>query len=691
MHRLSRPLAAAIAVALTATALLALVPAGSSAASPTGASGSSIDPSSLDSAIAPCSDFYGYVNAKWMAANPIPSDRTRWGTFDELREGSLRSQRALIESAALTKAAAGSIERKLGDFYASGMDEAAVETAGTAPLRPELARIAAIKTASDLSSYLIDAHARGQGQVFGFGAFPDFKNSQMVIGYTSEGGLGLPERAYYLEDKPDYVRIRGEYVAHIEKALVLAGVKTEEAKQDAQWIIALETQDAKASLSPTDARDPKNQYHFVSLADADRATPHFSWARFFAAQGIGDAPGFSLSHPEWFAAFDKMLTDIPVAQWKAYLRYHAIDEASPFMGKAFVDESFDFHQHKLRGQKEQEPRWKRTLNAVDANMGMAMGELYVASNFPPESKQRAQELVENLRVALKARIEKLDWMSETTKKKALEKWETFRPKIGYPDKWRDWTGLSIARDGYVANILAANKFNHDWRVGRIGKPVDKTEWGMTPQTVNASYNPLKNEITFPAAILQPPYFDAHADDALNYGGIGAVIGHEMTHGYDDKGSQFDALGNNTNWWTDDDRKEFEVRTAKLVKQFDDYVALEDLHVKGKLTLGENIADLGGLNIAYDALQVALKKNPPEAKKKIDGFTPGQRFFLGFARVWRTNALPSEAKVRLNTDPHAPGQFRAIAAPSNMPAFAQTFSCKAGSAMVRGDEVQVKIW
>jgi putative endopeptidase len=487
------------------------------------------------------------------------------------------------------------------------------------------------------------------------------------------------------------VRIRGEYVAHIEKTLTLAGVTADEAKQDAQWILALETQDAKASLSPTEGRDPKNQYHYVSLADADKATPNFSWTRFFAAQGIQDAKGFSLSHPEWFAAFDKMLTGVPVAQWKAYLRYHAIDEAAPFLGKSFVDESFDFHQHKLRGQKEQEPRWKRTLNAVNANMGMAMGQLYVAKNFPPESKQRAQELVENLRVALKARIEKLDWMSEATKKKAIEKWETFRPKIGYPDKWRDWTGLSITRGSYIGNALAANKFNHDWRVGRIGKPVDKTEWGMTPQTVNASYNPLKNEITFPAAILQPPYFDAHADDALNYGGIGAVIGHEMTHGYDDEGSQFDALGNNSNWWTEEDKKQFEARTAKLVKQFDDYVALEDLHVKGKLTLGENIADLGGLNIAYDALQVALKKNPTEAKKKIDGFSEDQRFFLGFARVWRTSTLPSEAKVRLNTDPHAPGQFRAIAAPSNMPAFAQAFSCKAGSAMVRGDDVQVKIW
>jgi putative endopeptidase len=678
--RILRPLSFATALALT----------GGVTAAPTPPS-SNLDPASLDTKIDPCADFYHFVDGKWIAANPVPADRTRWGTFDELREASLKAQRTLIESAANGKPAAGTIEQKLGDFYATGMDEAAIEKLGVTPIEPELAKIAAIKSVGDLTAYLTDSHTRGLPGFFGFGAYPDFKNSSMVIGYAGEDGLGLPERAYYLEDKPDYVKIRNEYVGHIEKTLVLAGVKADEAKQDAQWILALETLDATASLSPIEARDPKNQYHYVSVADADKATPHFSWTRFLAAQGVKDAPGFSLSHPEWFTAFDKMLTDVPLDQWKAYLRFHLLDEAAPYLSKAFVEENFDFNQHKLRGQKEMEARWKRVLNAVNGQMGQAMGQLYVAQNFPPESKQRAQELVQNLRVALKARIEKLDWMSDATKRKAIDKWETFVPKIGYPDKWRDWTGLTITRAGYVDNVIAASKFNHDWRVGRIGKPVDKTEWGMTPQTVNASYNPLKNEITFPAAILQPPYFDAKADDGLNYGGIGAVIGHEMTHGYDDKGSQFDAHGNNLNWWADEDKKQFETRTDKLVKQFDGYVALEDLHVKGKLTLGENIADLGGLNVAFDALQMALKKNPQEAKSKIGGYTQDQRFFLNFARIWRTNILPENAKVSLNTDPHAPGPFRAIAAPSNMPAFAQAFSCKAGSPMVRGDDVQVKIW
>jgi len=679
-HRLRHPLALAIAIAITGAA---------HALSPT--SGSALDPASFDAKFKPCDDFYDHVNAKWLAANPIPGDRTRWGTFDELREASLKAQHKLIEDPAIAAAAKGTIEQKLGDFYVSGMDEAAIEKAGIAPLKPELAKIAAIKSTSDLAAYMIDAHARGLGGYFGFGAYPDFKNSSMVIGFAGEDGLGLPERAYYLEDKPDYVKIRGEYLEHIEKTLVLAGVKADEAKQDAQWIMALETRDAKASLSPIEARDPKNQYHYASVAEAEKATPHFSWTKFLAAQGLKDVQGFSLSHPEWFAEFDKMLAEIPVAQWKAYLRFHAIDDASPYLSRAFVAEHFDFRAHKLRGQKEIEPRWKRVLGAVNGQMGQALGQLYVKENFPPEAKQRAEQLVANLQSALKLRIEKLDWMSEATKAKALEKLSAFTPKIGYPDKWRDWTGLSIARAGYVDNLLAASKFNHDWRMGRIGKSVDKTEWGMTPQTVNASYNPLKNEITFPAAILQPPYFDAKADDALNYGGIGAVIGHEITHGFDDKGSQFDAQGNNSNWWTDDDRKKFTERADKLVAQFDGYVALEDLHVKGKLTLGENIADLGGLNVAYDALQIALAKNPAEAKSKIDGFSQDQRFFLNFARLWRTNTLPATAKVNLNTDPHAPGQFRAIAAPSNMPAFAQAFSCKAGDAMVRGGEAQVKIW
>ncbi|MFN7136581.1 MAG: M13 family metallopeptidase, partial [Thermomonas sp.] len=455
-------------------------------------------------------------------------------------------------------------------------------------------------------------------------------------------------------------------------------------------VLAFETRLAKASLSPIELRDPNNQYHYVTIAEADKVTPHFPWAPFFKANGV-QADGFSLSQPKFFAEFDKMLADVPAAQWQAYLRIHAIDGMAPYLADKFNDERFDFYARTLRGQQEQKPRWKRVLDTVEGSAGEALGQLYVKQYFPAESKAQMQTLVDNLREALKARIEKLDWMSPETKAKAMEKWSSFTPKIGYPDKWRSWDGLATKRDDYAGNVLAAAKFNHDYEMAKIGKPVDRTEWGMTPQTVNAYYNPLMNEIVFPAAILQPPFFDPKADPALNYGGIGAVIGHEMMHGYDDQGSQFDAQGNFNNWWTKADRDGFNARTGKLVKQFDDYVAIDGLHVKGQLTLGENIADLGGLNVAWDAYQKALKDAGKSGSDKVDGYPEDQRFFFNWATVWRRNFTPDEAKVRLNTDPHAPANFRAIGAPSNMPAFAQAFGCKTGAPMVREGEQQVVIW
>jgi len=457
-------------------------------------------------------------------------------------------------------------------------------------------------------------------------------------------------------------------------------------------VMALETRLASASLVPTELRQPENRYHYVSLADANKVTPHFDWVAFFKAQGAEVKDGFSLSQPKFFAEFDKMLADVPLHDWQAYLRFHAIDEAAPYLSTPFQQEDFAFNAQTLNGQKEMKSRRKRPLDAVEGGMGMALGQLYVAQTFSPESKVRAQQLVADLRAAYKARIENLPWMSNATKQKALEKWASFTPKIGYPDQWRDWTGLAIKpASSYFENVQAADKFNYDYMVGKIGKPVDRTEWGMTPQTVNAYYSPQKNEIVFPAAILQPPFFSAKADDALNYGGIGAVIGHEMGHGYDDQGSKFDAQGNNSNWWTDEDRKAFDERTGKLAEQFNGYEALPGKFVNGKLTMGENIGDLGGLNAAYDALQMALARNPAEAKSKIDGYTQDQRFFLNWARVWRGSIRPEAQLTLLNTDPHAPAQFRAIGAPSNMPAFAQAFQCKVGDKMVREGDKQVKIW
>ncbi len=701
-----KPLALALAVSAALTlgacgkqepAATAPAPASTAAASSTAAAdlGKSIfDVSELgDSALA-CQDFDGFVNAKWVAANPIPADRTRWGAFDALAESSLNTQHDIVEKAAkgAATAAAGSIEQKIGYLYQSGMNEDAIEKAGFDPIKPKLDAIAGLKNGADVADYITRSYVDGDAQVFQFGSSADFQHADMQIAYAFEAGLGLPTKDYYSDAK--YQNIRDAYVDYIAKALELTGVAADDAKKQAADVLAFETRLAAASLSPVEARKPENQYHFVSVKDADKATPHFSWDKFFAAQGVTVDKGFSLSQPKFFAEFDKLLAKAPIAQWQAYLRFHTIDDASPYLSKNFQDNKFAFYGKTLSGQPEQKARWKRVLGTVNSSMGQALGQLYVAEVFKPEAKARAQELVDNVRNALKARIENLDWMSDETKAKAIAKWNTFLPKIGYPDKWRDWSGLNVTDDNYYANVMAAAKFNYDYDIAKIGKPTDRKEWGMNPQTVNAYYNPTDNTINFPAAILQPPFFDANADDGINYGGIGAVIGHEASHGFDDQGSQFDGDGNNKNWWTKDDRTKFDARTAKLVAQFDAYTPIKDqpdVHVNGDLTLGENIGDLGGLNAAYDALQVALKKNPEEAGKQIDGYTQDQRFFLNWARVWRGSIREKQALLQINTDPHAPASLRAIGAPSNMPAFASAFQCKPGDAMVRMDDKQVKIW
>ncbi len=638
-----------------------------------------------------CTNLGDFVNSKWLAANPVPGDKTSWGSFEMLAERSVAANKALVESA-MAKPEASGMEKLVGDIYATGMDEAAIEAAGITPLKPILDRIDSLKTPADIAGYLRDEFAAGRGEVFGFYPQADFKNSDMVIAYADQGGLSLPEKTYYLEDGPDgkYKAIREAFVTHVAEQLENAGLKAEAAHQQAKDVLAFETRLAKASFTPIELRDPKRQYHLVSVADADKASPHFSWSDFFTANGL-KIENFSLSQPQFFKEFNKMLADAPVAQWQAYLRINALDGMAPFLASKFNDERFDFYSKTLRGQKEQKPRWKRVLDTVERSSGEALGQLYVNEYFPAESKAAMETLVGNLREALKARLEKLDWMSPETKAKAMDKWASFTPKIGYPDKWRSWEGLASNRESYVQNVLAASKFNHDFEMAKIGKPVDRTEWGMTPQTVNAYYNPLMNEVVFPAAILQPPFFDPKADPALNYGGIGAVIGHEMLHGYDDQGSQFDAKGNFNNWWTASDSKGFKERTTKLIKQFDDYEAIEGLHVKGELTLGENIADLGGLTVSYDALQKALADAGKSGSDKIDGYTEDQRFFMNWATVWRRNFTPDELKVRLNTDPHAPANFRAIGTPSNLPAFAAAFSCKAGDGMVRPDASRVVIW
>ena len=645
----------------------------------------------LDTSKNVCNNLADFVNSKWLAANPIPSDRTTWGSFEMLGERSLAANKQIAEAQAARSDASG-VDKLVGDFYATGMDEAKVNAAGATPIQPMLDRIAAIKTPADVAQYLRQDFAAGAGDLFNFYSNADFHDSQLMIAYADQGGLSLPERAYYLEDGKDgsYKKIREAFVAHLGKQLQNAGIAAADADKQAADVLAFETRLAKASLSPIELRDPNNQYNFVKVADADKKSANFPWSEFLKAQGLS-VDGFSLSQPKFFAEVDRMVKDAPVAQWQAYLRTRLIDRMAPYLADSFSNEQFDFYGKTLRGQQEQKPRWKRVLGATENNVGEALGQLYVKQYFPAESKAEMEKLVDNLRASLKARLEKLDWMSADTKAKAIEKWDSFMPKIGYPDKWRSWDGLATNRDGYAQNVLAASKFNYDWLMGKVGKPVDRTEWGMTPQTVNAYYNPQQNEIVFPAAILQPPFFDPKADPAMNYGGIGAVIGHEMLHGYDDQGAQFDAKGNFVNWWQAADKKGFEARTAKLVKQFDDYRSIDNLPVKGQLTLGENIADIGGLTVAYDALQKALADAGKSPDEKIDGYTENQRFFLNWATVWRRNFAPEELKVRLNTDPHAPANFRAIGAPSNMPAFATAFQCKAGDAMVRPDDKRVVIW
>ncbi|MFT3898268.1 MAG: M13-type metalloendopeptidase [Thermomonas sp.] len=645
------------------------------------------DIADLDTSKNACNDFAGYVDGKWLAANPVPGDRTSWGAFEMLDERSLGIRHQLAEQAAARKDATG-VDKIVGDLYATGMDQAKIDAAGITPIQGRLDAINAITDSASIADYMRTTTARGEGDVFGFGPSPDFKDSSMNIGYAFQGGLGLPDRGYYFDkDKADKL---AAYQQHIAKVLELSGTPAADAAKQAKDVVAFETRLAKVSKSSEElSRDAELAYNPVTIAEADKLTPNFPWSKFFESQGLEQPKMFSLAIPAFHEEVSKMIVDVPVDTWKAYFRAHLVDGASPYLSEPFVQENFAFYNQTMRGQKQIKDRWKRVLGTVENQTGEALGQLYVKVAFPAESKARMQQLVQNLRDALKIRIQNLAWMSDETKKKALDKWATFTPKIGYPDKWRSWDGLQTNRDSYLGNVYAANEFNYKWNLGKIGKPVDKTEWGMSPQTVNAYYNPQQNEIVFPAAILQPPFFDAKADDATNYGGIGAVIGHEMTHGYDDQGARFGPSGNFENWWTPADANGFKALTNKLVQQFDDYEALPGKHVNGHLTLGENIADLGGLNIAYDAMQRAQPDSKPTTQ--VGGLSRDQRFFLNWGTVWRRNFTPDELNVRLVTDPHAPANFRAIGAPSNMPAFAAAFQCKAGDKMVRSGDKQIQIW
>jgi putative endopeptidase len=639
----------------------------------------------IDASKNACTDLGAYANDKWLAVNPIPADQVRWGAFNVLRERSLQVQKQLAEQIAAKPAPEG-IEKIIADIWTTGMDEKKLNAEGIAPLKSRLAEIDALTDGPSIVAYLRTVAARGENPLFGFASEADFKNSAMKIAYVEQGGTSLPDKSYYFDAAKK--EVREDFVKHVAKVLELSGVPAADAAKQAAQVMAFETRLAKASRSREElSRDVSLYYNPVSLADADKLTPAFSWTGFFESQKVAAPAMFSLGMPAFHREVNKMLGDVPVAQWRSFLRFHLVDDASPYLSDDFVNESFEFYSKKLSGQEKIKDRWKRVLGQIESGAGEAMGQVYVQVAFPPESRDRMQQLVDNLRQALKVRIQNLTWMSEATKAKALDKWSAFTPKIGYPSKWRDWSGLATSRDSYFENMMAAHAFNYRYDLNKIGKPTDKTEWSMTPQTVNAYYNPLQNEIVFPAAILQPPFFDPKADDALNYGAIGAVIGHEITHGYDDQGARFGPTGNFEQWWTPEDAKKFAALTGQLVKQYNGYTLMGE-KVNGNLTLGENIADLGGISIAYDALQRATKDTPDP---KIDGLTRDQRFFLGFAAVWRDQIRDKALRVQLASDPHSPGRIRANATPSNVPAYAAAFGCKPGDPMANADGKRVVIW
>jgi putative endopeptidase len=645
-----------------------------------------IDLESLDKTCAPCQDFYRFANGEWLKKNPIPAAYPRWGRFDALAEANREHLRQILEKEAANRSAApGSNEQKIGDFYASCMDEPRINADGAKPIQPELARIDAIQNAAGLRTEVGRLQALGIRAVFRFGSTQDEKNSSQVIGGADQGGLGLPDRDYYSKTDDKSKQIREQYVEHIARMFELLGEDPTKAGADAKTILDLETKLAEASLTRVERRDPEKTYHKMDRGQLRKLTPNFSWESYFREIGYPGIQTVDVSAPKFFETVSQELKAEPLPAWKTYLRWHLVNTAAPWLSQAFVDEDFDFKGRILQGTQELMPRWRRCVAAADRELGEALGQFYVQQYFPAEAKARAQEMVSRLVVALRNDLQNLPWMGPATRQQALAKLAAFNTKIGYPDKWRDYSAYQVDRGSYAENLIRGGQFEFKRDLNKIGKPVDRTEWDMTPPTVNAYYDAEKNEIVFPAGILQPPFYDPNADDASNYGGIGAVIGHEMTHGFDDQGRKFDAQGNLRDWWTPEDAKNFDARAECVSKQFDSYVVEGDLHENGKLELGESIADLGGLVLAYRALEQDIEGKP---HTPIGGFTQEQRFFISFSQIWSTNTRPEYERLLVNTDPHPLARFRGFASPSNMSNFAQAFGCKSGDPMVRSTPCQI---
>lgn len=648
------------------------------------------DLANLDRSVSPCENFFQFAAGGWIKNNPIPPAYSRWGSFTILRNHNEDVLHGILEEASKDKSAkSGSNWQKVGDFYGSCMDESQIESAGLKPLDAEFKRILEVKDLAMLQAEIARLQRTGVNAVFGFGSEPDFKNSAQMIAGAGQGGLGLPDRDYYLREEEKDKQLREAYLQHVTKMFKLLGDDEATAAAEARTVVSIETTLAKASMQRVDLRDPDKVYHKMVVASLEQLTPNLSWEKFFKEVGAPTVTEVNVAQPDFFKTVNGALVSVSLSDWKTYLRWHLVHSVAAALPAKFVEENFDFYGRTLEGQKEMLPRWRRCVQATDRQLGEALGQVYVERAFPPEAKARALVMVKNLIAALRDDLTTLDWMGPATREQALKKLAAIRLKIGYPDKWRDYSAFKVDRGPYVENLRRGNDFENDFDVAKIGKPVNRAEWNVTPPTVNAYYSPLRNEIVFPAGILQPPFYDPNRDNALNYGGIGAVIGHELTHGFDDQGAKFDADGNLKNWWSEEDLKNFQARGECIVKQFDSFEVEPGLHENGKLVEGESIADLGGLTIAFNALQKPFDGQPAPAT--IDGFTADQRFFLGWAQVWEGSTRMERMRVQVNTDPHPVDQFRVNGPMSNIPAFAKAFGCSANSPMVRTEAQRCRIW
>ncbi len=646
-----------------------------------------IDPANMDQSVKPGDNFYLYANGTWIKNNPVPSSQTRWGSFNQLALESAKRMQTLLQDAAST-AAKNPKMQKVGDFYASGIDSAAIEAKGYQPIKADLDKISNLKNLSDMLDEVAYLRVNGAATpLLAIGIGQDRKEATKYIAQIGQGGTSLPDRDYYLKNDSRSLAIRKAYQSYITNIFSLIGKNGADASKGADAVMRIETAMAKAQMSRVELRDQYKTYNKFSWKELSATTPSVDWKSYADKLMIKGLDSVIVTNPAYLKSVDMLLTAIPLDDWKTYLQWHVVSNAAPYMSNAFVKENFAFSQV-LSGQKEMTPRPERISRLIDGSLGDLLGQLYVEKFFKPEAKQRMQELVNNLQQTFADRIKKLDWMSEETKQRGLEKLNAFTKKIAYPDKWKDYATVAISKDNFLGNIQQTRKFDYQEMIGHIGKPVDKSLWGMTPPTINAYYSPVGNEIVFPAAILQFPFFDFDADDAVNYGGIGAVIGHEMTHGFDDQGRQYAGNGNLSDWWTKDDADKFKSRADKVVAQYNDFTVLDSLHVNGRLTLGENLADLGGLNIAYEAF---MKTNEFKENKKIDGFTPTQRFFLNWAQVWRSNTLPEQQAQLILIDPHSPGMARANGPIANIDAWYDAFNIKEGDKMFVPKGERIHIW